>query len=334
MVMWWIIPLVFAGAAALGWFSWQRARDSQPVIRVAHTARVRQAARFRSRLARYSAAMAALTVALGSTLLAAAVIAARPSDNVDVNDKMASRDIVLCLDVSGSVIEFDSQILDTFADLVEGFQGERVALLIFNSSARTVFPLSDDYTMISEQLRAASFALETSGYGVSVWPKNTNEFFQFIAGTETDVDYGSSLVGDGVVSCTQAFDLADTERSRTLILATDNEVLGNELFTLPEAGDAVKTRNIKLYGLFIDSLLAMAPDETGMRQVVEDAGGTFFYANDADAAPTIIDDVQQQDAIELGATPRLVIFDRPGVWPVVALLGVGVIIFVGWRFKV
>ena len=78
----------------------------------------------------------------------------------------------------------------------------------------------------------------------------------------------------------------------------------------------------------------MAPDETGMRQVVEEAGGTFFYANDADAAPTIIDDVQQQDAIELGAAPRLVIFDRPGVWPVVALLGVGVIIFVGWSFKV
>lgn len=332
--MWWIIPLALTGAIVLGWRSWQRWRDSRPVIRVAHTARVRQAARFRSRLARYSGAMAALSVALGSTLLAAAVIAARPSDRVDVNDKMATRDIVLCLDVSGSVIEFDSQVLNTFADLVQGFQGERVALLIFNSSTRTVFPLSDDYTMISEQLRSASFALETSGYGANLWPKNTDEFFQFITGTETDVDYGSSLVGDGVVSCTQAFDLADTERSRTLILATDNEVLGNELFTLPEAGDVVKTRNIKLYGLFIDSLLAMAPDEAGMRQVVEGVGGTFFYASDANAAATIIDDVQQQDAIELGATPRLVIFDHPGVWPAVALCGVGVIILVGWRFKV
>lgn len=333
MVMWWILPLVLAGALVIGWHSWRRRRDSRPVVRVAHTARVRQAARFRSRLARYSAGVMTLAVALGSTLLAAAVISARPSDSVDVNDKMAARDIVLCLDVSGSVIEFDSQVLDTFADLVEGFQGERVALLIFNSSARTVFPLSDDYTMISEQLRAASFALETSGYGMNVWPKNMDEFFQFITGTETDVDYGSSLVGDGLVSCTQAFDLADTERSRTLILATDNEVLGNELFTLPEAGDVVKTRGIKLYGLFIDSLLAVAPDEAGMRQVVEGAGGTFFYASDAGAATTIIEDVQEQDAIELGATPRLVIFDRPGVWPAVALLGVGIIIVVGWRFK-
>ena len=34
-----------------------------------------------------------------------------------------------------------------------------------------------------------------------------------------------------------------------------------------------------------------------------------------------------------GATPRLVVFDRPGPWPAVALLGVGVIIIVGWRFK-
>lgn len=333
MVMWWIVPLALAGALALGWYSWWRWRDSRPAIRVAHTARVRQGARFRSRLARYSVGVMALAVALGSTLLAAAVITARPSNSVDVNDKMATRDIVLCLDVSGSVIEFDSQVLDTFADLVQGFQGERVALLIFNSSARTVFPLSDDYTMISEQLRAASFALETSGYGVNLWPKNTDEFFLFITGTETDADYGSSLVGDGLVSCTQAFDLSDTERSRTLILATDNEVLGNELFTLPKAGNIVKTRGIKLYGLFIDSLLAVAPDEIGMRQIVEGAGGTFFYANDANAAATMIKDVQEQDAIELGAIPRLVIFDRPGVWPTVALCGVGVIILVGWRFK-
>ncbi|MFT3943923.1 MAG: VWA domain-containing protein [Ancrocorticia sp.] len=332
MVMWWILPLVFAGALAMGWHSWRR-RDSRPAVRVAHTARVRQAARFHSRLASYSAGALALAVALGSTLLAAAIIAARPNDSVNVNDKMATRDIVLCLDVSGSVIEFDSQLLDTFADIVQGFQGERVALLIFNSSTRTVFPLSDDYTMIADQLRAASRALEVSGYGVNVWPTNTNEFFQFITGTETDVDYGSSLVGDGVVSCTQAFDLSDTERSRTLILATDNEVRGNELFTLPEAGDVVKTRGIKLYGLFIDSLMAVDPDETGMRQVVEGVDGTFFYANDAEAATTIIKDVQQQDAIELDATPRLVIFDRPGIWPVVALLGVGVIILVGWRFK-
>ena len=326
MVMGWMVPV----AVGLAWRRW---RQSRPVIRVAHTARVREARRFRSRLGRYRAATLALTLALVAVVLSAATIAGRPSDRLDVNDKMATRDIVLCLDVSGSVIDFDSQVLDTFSDLVKGFQGERVSLIIFNSSARTVFPLSDDYTMIGEQLREASEALEVSGVGLNVWPKNVDEFRRLTTGTEADILNGSSLVGDGLVSCTQAFDLEDDERSRTLILATDNEVLGDQLFTLPEAAGLVEDRGIKLYGLFIDSVLAYEPDEDGMRKAVEGAEGTFFYAGDADAAKAIVEDVQQQDAKELGATPRLVIFDRPGLWPIVSLVGVGIIVIVGWRFR-
>ncbi|MFT0847711.1 VWA domain-containing protein [Actinomycetaceae bacterium L2_0104] len=331
--MGWLVPAAVGLALAIGWYAWRRWRQSRPVIRVAHTARVREARRFRSRLSRYRGATLALTFALAAVVLSAATIAGRPSDRLDVNDKMATRDIVLCLDVSGSVIDFDSQVLDTFSDLVKGFQGERVSLIIFNSSARTVFPLSDDYTMIGEQLREASEALEVSGVGINVWPKNVDEFRRLTTGTEADILNGSSLVGDGLVSCTQAFDLEDDERSRTLILATDNEILGDQLFTLPEAASLVEERDIKLYGLFIDSVLAYEPDEEGMRQAVEDAEGTFFYASDAEAAKTIVEDVQQQDAKELGATPRLVIFDRPGLWPVVSLAGVGIIVIVGWRFR-
>ncbi len=333
MVMGWLVPVALVLALGIGWYSWRRWTVSRPVIRVAHTARVREATRFRIRLARYRMAAFALSAALLAVVFSAATIAGRPSDRLDVNDKMATRDIVLCLDVSGSVIDFDSQVLDTFSELVKGFQGERVALMIFNSSARTVFPLSDDYTMISEQLQETSRALEVTGVGVNVWPKNVDEFLRLTAGTEVDVYNGSSLVGDGLASCSRAFDLEDSERSRTLILATDNEVLGDQLFTLPEAGELVGKRGIKLYGLFIDSVLAMAPDEAGMRQVVEGIGGTFFHASDADAAKVIVEDVQQQDAKELGATPRLVIFDRPGAWPAVALVGVGAILIIGWRFR-
>lgn len=329
----WLVPVALVLALGAGWFSWRRWTVSRQAIRVAHTARVRESSRFRSRLARYRAAALALAAALATVVVSAAMIAGRPSDRLDVNDKMATRDIVLCLDVSGSVIDFDSQVLDTFSDLVKGFQGERVALVIFNSSARTVFPLSDDYTMISEQLREAAHALEVSGVGVNVWPKNVDAFLRLTTGTEVDVQKGSSLVGDGLVSCSQTFDLQDSERSRTLILATDNEVLGTPLFTLEDAGNVVSKRGIKLYGLFIDSLLAAAPDESGMRAVVEAVGGTFFYASDADAAKTILDDVQQQDAKELGATPRLVVFDRPGAWPAIALLGLGGVLIIGWRFR-
>ena len=43
--------------------------------------------------------------------------------------------------------------------LVSHFRGERIALSIFNSTSRTVFPLTDDYDLVSSQLTKAADAL-------------------------------------------------------------------------------------------------------------------------------------------------------------------------------
>ena len=67
---------------------------------------------------------------------------------------------MLCLDVSGSTLPYDREVIDTYRTLVDNFKGERIGLSIFNSTSRTVFPLTDDYELVSEQLDKTSTILK------------------------------------------------------------------------------------------------------------------------------------------------------------------------------
>ena len=97
--------------------------------------------------------------ALVAALAICTVLIARPAHVDRDAERSSSRDIVLCLDVSGSALPYDRAVIETYLELVSHFQGERIALSIFNSTSRTVFPLTDDYDLVSSQLTKAADAL-------------------------------------------------------------------------------------------------------------------------------------------------------------------------------
>ena len=70
------------------------------------------------------------------------MIAGRPVDRSVRSNALASRDIVLCLDVSTSMLDTDVEILDTFTKMLDTFEGERVALVVWNTTAQTMVPLT------------------------------------------------------------------------------------------------------------------------------------------------------------------------------------------------
>ena len=96
--------------------------------------------------------------ALVAALAICTVLIARPAHVDRDAERSSSRDIVLCLDVSGSALPYDRAVIETYLELVSHFQGERIALSIFNSTSRTVFPLTDDYDLFSSQLTKAAGA--------------------------------------------------------------------------------------------------------------------------------------------------------------------------------
>lgn len=256
------------------------------------------------------AVLATSAVLLGG---AALVGAARPLDTSVDKPQTRSRDIMLCLDISGSMASVDARLVTQFTSLVKDFEGERIGMVIFNSSAATVFPLTDDYDFINEELDNAKRALE-----------GDSDYDSFFAGTFNG--RGTSLIGDGLATCVAGFDRIETQRARSVVFATDNHLAGRPLIDLDEAGELAKTKGVRVYGI--------NPEEDGvdreaseMNTVVTGTGGRYFRMGDESATKTIVDAVQAQEASIIDSASRALYTDSPAL--PIALAGIGLVGVIG-----
>jgi Ca-activated chloride channel family protein len=218
--------------------------------------------------------------------------------------------------------------------MVESFEGERIALSVWNNTSRTVFPLTDDYALVKEELDAAASALD---FDLDAWvydQEALEKLENFLVGTVSLDNESSSLVGDGLATCALAFDASDTERSRTIILATDNLVLGTPIYTLPEAASFAAERDITVHGMYASLTDAdSASAKAEMQEVITGHGGLFLEADDPAAVAGIIEDIEAQQAVDLDADPQLVITDRPDRWYGWLVVGLAAFLLVVWRVR-
>jgi Ca-activated chloride channel family protein len=313
------VGLVAAAVVAYAVHRWLARRAHRAGTAVANSEALTALPEFRSALSRHRIRMAVLT---GSGVLlacAALVGAARPLDTAVDRPQTRSRDIMLCLDVSGSMAAFDAELVATFKKLVEGFQGERIGLVIFNSSAATVFPLTDDYDFINDELDTARMALE-----------GDPDYESFFAGTFNG--RGTSLIGDGLATCVASFDRIDLERARSVVFATDNHVAGRPLIDLVSAGELAKAKGVRVYGL--------NPEQDGtddeaveMRTVVTGTSGRYYTMDDPAVVDGIVRAVQEQEATLIESAARALYTDNPTVPIALAGLGLGGVIGASRRWR-
>ncbi|WP_090710976.1 VWA domain-containing protein [Mycetocola miduiensis] len=327
--MYWWMPLLWlvvtAGVIVLAlWLhARRRARNLADAVPVAHSDRLTELPAYRTALARYRAALFGAVLVVSLVLVAAVLMSSRLVSISTYQPEMRNRDIVLCLDVSGSMVDYDAAIVRTFRDLVDNFDGERIGLVLFNASAVTYFPLTTDYRFVQEQLAYLENDLSS--------PLSD---YEFINGTL--LGEGSSLIGDGLGSCVLRFDDVDKERSRSIVLATDNYVAGRPILTLPEAGALATERSVRVYGINpgdVSSKEYIAEFANEMKQVVLATDGGYFALADPSAIPSIVDGIEQQQTTRLTGEPMLVRTDEPS-WPfVLSVLGTALIMYFGWRLK-
>lgn len=315
-MIWWPLALALAAIALLaiiaGLLARRRRRRALTPVDVAHTGYVRALPSFtaliRARKRRLAAALALFFVAA----LGAAGLAGRPADRHAQSEQLATRDIVLCLDVSGSMISYDSEILGKFSELVDSFAGERIALVMWNNTSRTLFPLTDDYAMVRDELKNSAKILDVDLAALSSGSSQTQQLLDLLAGTTALPGTSASLIGDGLANCVLAFDLADQERSRSIIFATDNDLQGDPVYTLDEAAGFAQERDIRVIGLFSPTAEGGSDKQrTEFTETITSRGGLVFDTASPDAVDSIIDDVTSQQAAELDASPTVVITDHP-----------------------
>lgn len=337
-----VVVVVLAIGGTAWWLARRRqAARSDDAVWVANSAYVESVPAFAGLMRRYRLLQGSLAAALVVAVVGVGAVAARPVERKVVSDQLGTRDIVLCLDVSGSMVSYDGKVFEIFGELVKSFHGERIALSVFNSTSRTVFPLTDDYALVEEQFREGIEALDKDpsllDFESGTEDKDILEFLQFVAGTMANIS-GASLVGDGLANCALQFDEEDTERSRSIILATDNFVSGEPIYTLEQAADLVDSRDIALHGIWANTDPGGfagygVGGEEEFRASVEKRGGLFFTADDPSVVESIVDDVVAQQARDLGARTEIVVTDLPGLWFLVVVLGVAALLVIAWRVR-
>lgn len=302
----------------------RRARRRAPdAVPVAHSDRLTALPAYASALRRYRALLWTVIVAVVLLVAASAVLSGRLVSLTTVQPELRNRDIVLCLDVSGSMIDYDAQIVETFSELTEEFDGERIGLVLFNASAITSFPLTSDYAYARAQLDALHADLV-----------DPDTDWSFANGTL--LGNGSSMIGDGLASCVMRFDDLDTERSRSIVFATDNYVAGEQIMTLPEAGEFARSKGVVVFGLnpgdsaSLDYIAEFADE---MRQVVEGTDGSYWALEDPDAVPGIVEQVQERQAERFTGEPVLVVTDEPTLPVLAGFAALAAVMFAGWRLR-
>ncbi|WP_207344743.1 VWA domain-containing protein [Arthrobacter sp. E3] len=325
---WWLLPLGLAAVAAVVILLWRRQGIVISPTPVAHAERLTELPAYKQALASYRKRLVAAVVALAVLAVSLLVAAARPVSESSTVPEQFNRDIMLCLDVSGSMLDTDVAIMGVFSQLVGKFQGERIAMTIFDSSAVMVFPLTDDYEFVAGELAAATKALGSADIAID-----------YLAGThEAD---GSSLIGDGLASCVKGFPAAENTaaksavgdnsaaekgRSRSIILATDNMLAGRPLFTLEQATELAKTANTRVYAFnpndygssdYGSNEFGMFPllgdAAVGLKQTASATGGAYYALESEEAVASIVEKVQATEASRLLGAPHKSLVDHPGV---------------------
>jgi Ca-activated chloride channel homolog len=320
----WVVgaaAVVAVALAALGLLLPRRRRDRG--LPVAHVDRMTGLAAFRGALLRYRAWIAGALVAALAGAIVAGAIGSRPSGVHANQEDDYKRDIVLCLDVSGSMVDVDAEILGVYQQIASELDGERIGMRVWDASSVMAFPLTSDYDYIAGQLGRYQRALNGQ--------LGPDEQFNYLAGTTNGL--GASLVGDGLASCVLDFaDLEASERPRSIILATDNMVNGQQIFSLPQAGQLAVDHEVRVYAINPFDW-GGDPASNELREVSEGTGGAYFPLDFAQTVPQIVDRINAIEAGYIETPPQIQLVDQPGAMPLVVLVLTALVCAIAWRVR-
>ncbi|RBP98414.1 VWA domain-containing protein [Bifidobacterium aemilianum] len=277
-------------------------------------------------------------------LLLSLALVARPSQVDEDSEHANSRDIVLCLDVSGSTLPYDREVIETYLRMVSSFKGERIGMTIFNSTARTVFPLTDDYHLVSNQLKTADRILkgvQTQQDIDKMKDRDYQAISDWLEGTQNRKD-ATSLIGDGVVSCAAmlpgfAYGTANSQRpnrSVSIVLATDNVVSGTPSYSLEQALELTSKARIGVDGLYSGPKQSQADQEAKeMKSLIEQHGGVFMTQADGPSIGELVSNIEQRKDAQIKEGNQAAMVDAPGWWVLVLVAALALWIPLTWRLR-
>ena len=296
----WMIPVGIVAALiplAAFFFFHRKARTYTDGIKVANADLLLEDPYVKRKMIRYRILQAVLLLAAMAGILMSFVILAQPYRVKMTKEESYSRDIMICLDISSSVDDLNAKLVKELQETVRHLSGERVGIVVFNTSPVLLSPLTDDYEYTIEQLENIEKALKAMKGSFHTgeldnwlyW--NSYLYSGTLVGNE---ERGSSLIGDGLLGAVFNFPNADKKRTRVVIFSTDNDPQGEGFVSLTEAAQICKKKGIVVYG--IGTELMYADDEAEMKEAMELTGGKFYLEESGSAFHEIVEEIESMSA--------------------------------------
>ena len=269
-------------------FVWRRRKKYKKGILVANTKYVKKSMYFKFLFAKYHFYNILIKALCILIIFTAAFLTARIYKTDEHTEEYFNRDIMLCLDVSGSVWDLDGDMLKTFIDVVSKMKDQRFGLTLFDNSPVTIIPLTNDYDYAISVLKELSVSFDAvnnmrdSRYRANSYTSLSSiNYYQsyvqdLIAGTREG--QGSSLIGDGLAYCASSFK-KDKDRTKVVILGTDN-FTGKGIFTVEEAADYSKKNSVKIYSIGTTTISNKPDARQELIDISKKTGGQYYdYAS-------------------------------------------------------
>ena len=317
-------------------------------LALANTKPVRELPEYKSAKKKYNLLIIASGLLFLIVFVSTAVLVARPVSVSVAKPEYDTRDIMLCLDVSGSMTYYIEDLSNSFIEMVNGLEGQRVGVTIFDGVYMTLVPLSDDYGSILAVLEG----LKT----------DFNRYYSAIASVQSNV----SEIGPGLVGCINGFDkLGEEERMRAVILATDNYASEAQPVNLTQAANYAKRYDIITYGLSTADTRSQADiDEANaggnkyessnnkeFREAMLATGGSYYalggnalewvedgkygsYKANGEVVKKVVDSILAQAAARFEGVETLVRADSPLIPTIILSIALVLFFVIIWRLGV
>lgn len=203
-------------------------------------------------------------------------------------------DIVLCMDISGSMLsaDFSPNRLEVSKQMAEEFVRKRpidqIGLVIFSGESYTQYPLSTDHDGLVEQVRSLKSGMLIDG----------------------------TVIGEGLATSVQRL-TSSKSKSKIIILLTDGNEQPPETRIIDPytALEIAKARGVKVYTIGLGALgtrtveergnqIASFLDENLLKRIAAQTGGAYFRAIDKESLQEIYRQIDQLEKSDIEIVTR------------------------------
>ncbi len=231
-----------------------------------------------------------------AAIVAVIIALARPqSSNTTVNNDTEGIDLVLCMDISGSMLAEDFKpnrieaAKKVALDFVDKRPGDRIGLVIFSGESFTMCPITIDHNVLKEQIAQIKSGMIQDG----------------------------TSIGMGLATAVERLRNSKA-KSRVIVLMTDG-VNNMGLIDPLTALEITKAFKIKVYTIGVGTqgqalipvqtplgtrkqLMDVEIDEPLLRQIASQTGGKYFRATNNKTLETIYSDIDKMEKTSVEVT--------------------------------